>query len=63
MGKNIIKFLAWIFQFKVRKNGTSSIHLDNEFSAFLVKNAHKIPPSKDTIIKYKNKFYRIRELG
>lgn len=59
---NLIK---WLIN-KISKKHSSIQHdemYDSEFCSLLVQNAHKISRDKETIIKYKDKYYRIRELG
>lgn len=37
--------------------------IDNEFRCNVVKNSHRFSSIKPTILKYKSKYYKIKELG
>ena len=59
--KNLIKWTKALRLYFVRCS--NSLVRDEELSSFIVRIQHKIPRTGSIVVKYKDKYYRVRELG
>ena len=59
--KNLIKYMKALRLYFVRRS--NFVIRDEELSEFMVRIQHKVPRHGSIVVKYKDKYYRIRELG
>ena len=59
--KNLIKYMKALRLYFVRRS--NFVIRDEELSEFMVRVQHKVPRHGSIVVKYKDKYYRIRELG
>ena len=59
--KNLIKCIKALRLYSIRCS--NFVIKDEELSEFMVRIQHKVPRHGSIVVKYKDKYYRIRELG
>ena len=59
--KNLIKCMKALRLYFVRRS--NFVIRDEELSEFIIRIQHKVPRHGSIVVKHKDKYYRIKELG